>query len=431
MVDATPMRNLTFAALVPLFAAASPAPAGALESRPVLSADAPMGRAIAFTVDYEHEGRQGALQREVIENGVAVRRDDLIFRQSRDRLRLHSAVALYRDLSAFAGLSLALADTRSLDFDHRRGCEDTATACVGPGSSSLLRDGILPGFGAPTYGLDAETGKPFAAPSTRVFQGPARQGVEYLSLGLRYAIHNQRRDSTMPTWVVSVETRLSVGADQRFNPGDPTANRGVGLGYHQVILRSAFFRDFDGFTPSMGLWAMEPLRTSSSVYRDTGLPVALPQRRLGAHAGLELPIWSDPAGGHRIDFAFRGELEFRFRGLAQNELWEPLSGDAACATDPGRCRAGLDLDRTADGRPDPHPGVVVSPAYGIFGGDAAVAATLHRYARLRASFGMTVEQQHPLADGSSTTAAYDSPGRAFHSPAMVGWRLLCAGGAIF
>jgi len=146
---------------------------------------------------------------------------------------------------------------------------------------------------------------------------------------------------------------------------------------------------------------------------------------------MEVELWNDPARLHRLAFEFHGALEFRFRGLAQNELWEALSGDSRCSTDATRCRAGIDLDRTTDGKVDPHPGVVISPAYGVFGGDVAMAAKIHRYARLRASFGMTVEQQHTLTDGSSNASAYDQAGRYFRSNAMVGWRLLCAGGATF
>jgi hypothetical protein len=430
--DVEPMRNRILRALALGLVAVIPASVGAAEVTPVWSADAPTGRAFSLAIDYEHQSRRGPLKRDVVENGSTILRSDLVYRESRDRLRVRSAGALYRDLSAFAALSFALADDRSLDFDRRAGnCGGLPNSCVTQDSSSLLRDGILPGYGAGTFGLNAETGQPFASPSGRVFQGPTRKGIEYLSLGLSYAIHNQRRDATKPTWVVSAETRLSVGTDQRFDPGKPTANRGVGLGYHQIILSSVFSKAYSGIEPSMGAWLMEPVLTSSSVYRDTGLSASRPQRRLGGHVGVDMELWNDPEGLHRLAFEVHGTLEFRFRGLAQNELWEALSGDSRCATDATRCRAGIDTDRTNDGQADPHRGVVVSPAYGVFGGDMAIAAKIHRYARLRASFGMTVEQQHTLSDGSSKASAYDQAGRYFHSDAMVGWRLLCAGGASF
>jgi len=353
MVVITPMRNRILRAMALGLAAMAPANAGAAEVTPVLSADAPTGRAFSLALDFEHQSRRGPLKRDVVENGSSILRSDLMYRESRDRLRVRSAGALYQDLSAFAALSLALADDRALDFDHRAGnCGGVPNSCVTQNSSSLLRDGIFPGYGAGTFGLNAETGQPFASPSGRVFQGPTRKGVEYLSLGLSYGIHNQHRDATKPTWVVSAETRLSVGTDQRFDPGKPTANRGVGLGYHQLILSSVFSKDLSGIEPSMGVWLMEPILTSSSVYQDTGLAVSTPQRRLGGHVGLEVEIWNDPAGLHRVAFEFHGALEFRFRGLAQNELWEALSGDSRCTTDATRCRAGIDTDRTM-ARPTP------------------------------------------------------------------------------
>ena len=49
-----------------------------------------------------------------------------------------------------------------------------ATGCVDETSASLLRDGILPGFGAASYGLDARHQRPFQRPSETVFRTAVR-----------------------------------------------------------------------------------------------------------------------------------------------------------------------------------------------------------------------------------------------------------------
>ena len=57
------------------------------------------------------------------------------------------------------------------------------------------------------------------------FRGPTRRGVEYLGLGANWAVFNQARDDTKPTWVLRFETRLSVADDMRFDPAAPRQTR--------------------------------------------------------------------------------------------------------------------------------------------------------------------------------------------------------------
>ena len=405
-------------------ALASTGSAAAAEVTPVLSTRTLKDRDIHVSLGWQHEQSTASIRREYVQTTGALVINDLMYHQSRDSLQLRAEASLVHDLSFFLGGSIVVADSRGLDFDRSGEC--SASPCL----ETLLRDGILPGDQNTSWGLDAESGKPFQSPSNQVFKGPSRSGFEYLALGLRWAAMNQARDFTKPTWIVGFESRFSVGTDQRFDPGRPGANHGVGLGYHQFILSSLFSQRFGVFEPFMGGWFMQPMLTSSSVYKNVGGGTyASAQRRTGGDIGIEATMWEDPVLHARFALEAAGHIEYRLEGLAQSELWEVLSGDPRCATDASHCRAGIDVN--ASGAAAPNSGVVRSPSYGLFGGDAGFSAHFGRYARLRGLFGMNFAEGHFLTDGGSGNGVYDVPGRRFRVESSYAWHLLVLATATF
>jgi hypothetical protein len=377
---------------------------------------------------HEQERAQIRRDREGAGTGAGiVVADELIYRRSRDVLDLRMDFGVYHDFSLFVATPIVLADDRSLDFD-REGCGGTgAMACPDEKTATILRDRILPGYGMPSYGLDAEHGRPFTAGSASVFRGPTRRGLEYLGLGARYAIFNQARDDSKPTWLVRFESRFAVGPDQRFDPAKPTANRAVGLGYHQFVFSTAFSRRFESLDPYLGLWYAVPSAPDGSLYSKYPLGGGAfggPQQGAGADVGVEVPAWEDARTRRRIVFELRGRMELRFLGLAQGPLWEPLSGSSACPTERVACRPGVDRDLTGDGVPDPNPGITRSPTYGVLGLDGGLTAQVGRYARFRGLFGVSFEQDRSLTDGRSGNDVYDAPGRRFRIENARWWHLL-------
>jgi hypothetical protein len=378
-----------------------------------------------FSVAWLHDHEKSSVKREYVSPGALLLINDLISKRSRDSLQLRADVGIFHDFSLFLAGSLVLADQHTLEFDRSGDC--AASPCV----ETLLRDGILLGSPSASWGLDAEAGKPFTGSASTVFAGPKRSGFEYLALGGRWAPFNQARDKTKPTWIVSLETRLSTGTDQRFDPGKPTANRGVGVGYHQLILSTVFSRKFGDFEPVMGAWFMQPMLTSSSVFKDRGDgPYTSAQRHMGGQLGMESTLWQSAQGTSRIGLEATGYLEYRFAGLAQSELWEVLSGDSRCsATATTYCRTGIDVDGKGLGAPN--SGVLRSPGYGTAGFDAAFAATVKRHVRLRGVFGMLFHEAHFLTDAASGNQVYDTPGRRFRVDGSYGWHVLVDAMATF
>lgn len=407
--------GLVVAALAALVCA-SPASA---EVAQVLSARSLKDRDIQVSIGWFHEQTTASIRREYVQPTGRLLINDVRYHRTRDAFDLRAEAGVVHDLSFFVGGRLVISDDRRLDFDRRGDC--AAAPCL----ETLLRDGILPGDPATRWGLDAERGGQFQAPSNDVFRGPTRSGIEHLALGLRWAAMNQARDAAKPTWVLGFESRLSVAGDQRFDPANPAGNRAVGLGYHQIILSSLFSRRLGAVEPSLGGWFMEPVTTSSSVYRDQGSP----QRRTGGDVGIEGTVWEDAASRARIGLEAGGHIEYRLAGLAQSELWEPLSGDPRCTTDSSRCRSGIDVD--ASGAAKTNSGLVRSPAYGVMGADAGAVGHLGRYAVLRASFGMRFQEGHFLTDGGSGNAVYDVPGRRFRIEDAYAWHVLVNGTARF
>ena len=398
--------------------------ADAAEVTRVLSARSLKDFDVDVSLSWQHDSSKASIKREIVEPTGTLVANDLIHYQVRDSMQLRAEAGLVHDLSFFVAGSFVLGDQRGLDFD-RSNC--TTGNCV----ETLLRDGILPGTQGASWGLDAEKGgRPFQPPSGQLFRGPDRSGFEYLGLGLRWAAMNQARDQTKPTWTVGLETRLSVADDQRFDPGKPTANRSVGLGYHQILLTTLFSRRFGDYEPYMGGFFMQPALTSSSVYKNAGTgSFASPQRRTGGQLGIEGTLWENPALHARFALETSARFEFRFEGLAQSELWEVLSGDPRCTTDASHCRPGIDVDSKLNVAPN--SGIVHSPAYGLLGGDAGLSAHFGRHARLRSLFGMLFEESHFLTDADSGNRVYAIPGRRFRVEGQYAWHLLVDATATF
>jgi hypothetical protein len=392
---------------------------------------------IHLSLAWTHESRSAAIRREIegqATGGRIALRNDLVYSQTRDALRLRADVGIWRDLSLFLALPIVLADDRGLDFDRSACGFSAAPGCIDETNATILRDGILPGFGAPSYGLDSPHQRPFQRPSQSVFRGPTRKGLEYLGLGTSYAILNQDRDFTHPTWIVRFEARFAVGGDMRFDPLRAGANTDAGPGVHQLVFSTIFSRRLWALEPYLGGFYLLPLATSGGpLAREVlGKGAALsPQHRAGADLGVEAVVWDDPRSQRRITLDLSGRLELRTFGLEQGPLWEPLSGAAACAKDKTSCRKDVDRDLNGDGQIDPNPGTTRAPAHGLIGGAAGIGVRAGRFLRFRGLAGLTFEQAHSLSDGRSGNDVYDIPGRRFRLEEGHSWHLMLEGGLLF
>jgi len=392
------------------------------------------------TVTWLHSEKRAFIKREASAFGSQSRlSNDLVYRQTRDVMNTRIEMGVMRDVGLHVDLPFVVRDDRGLDFDQPNGraCGDgpSAPVCINQHNSTILRDGILPGAGQASYGVDAGAGAvPFAAPSSAVFRGPRRSGLESLGVGVAWAVMNQSRDESKPTFVLGLDARLDVGTTMRYDAARPGANTAVGLGYHQFIASMAVSRRLGALEPYFGAYYLQPARGSGSPFQPLAgdnQPHSAPQQRAGAHFGVEFVPWEAPQNHQRVALDLRMRGEHRFQGSSRSELWEPLSGPSACgAGNLEACRPGIDVELNGGG---PHPGITETQASSTVGGDLGLNIQVGRHVRFRGLFGLSADLPHFITfattgrdrDGDghvdSTSAeanpayreAVDLPGRRF------------------
>ena len=388
-----------------------------------------------LTAAWFHDSQSAAINREseTSGNGLQVV-PDLKYAQTTDLLDLRTDFGILWDVGLHVDLPIILAQSNNLTVDP---------AAPG-GTTTFVRDGIYPAYNGT---------------SSTVFQSPTRSGLQYLGLGIQWAVFNQKRDDTKPTWTLGFDADLDIFKDMRFDPAAPDANTGVGLGYHQLIWSTWVSKRFRHFDPYFGASYMLPIRTNGSIFQDYNPATQTsvnPQQQAMVTIGVEQIAWENPRGDQRVTIEARGHLEEHFAGRGYSELWEPLSGSPNCTVGGTgtACRPDLDVGTDAQGNPTaaPYPGVTNIDAYGSFGGDLGLNIQVGRYIRFRGLFGLTVDAAHFITnanagvdtnhDGVVNTLdkaeanpvyreSIDSPGRRFYVEQSEIWSLLIEGSLMF
>jgi len=425
-----------------VLAAVAGADARAAEATRVVSAlDADDTFDFNLTATWFHSVQSAAVnvEQETI-NGTSVVRD-LKYGRTRDVLNLRMDFGVLWDVGLHVQAPLVLQDSNHLDFDN-----------VDPlmGQSAFINDGIA---GA-------------AGPGSHVFSSPTRKGFESLGLGVTWAVFNQRRDDTKPTWTLSFDALLDAFKDMRFDPTNPNGNTAVGLGYHQMIWSTWISRRFRHFDPFFGASYMLPIRTNGSIFQDLGggQTAVNPQQQANAVIGVEVIAWEDAPHQQRVTIEARAHMTEYFAGRNYSELWEPLSASSACkagSTDLTGCRQSLDVvtqsqvingvTQPAMTRAVPFPGVTDIEAYGSFGGDLGLNVQVGPYVRFRSLFGLSYDEPHFITNASPGVAgpdgrvnssdpaqanpyyreSIDLPGRRFRVEQSETWHLVIEGALMF
>ncbi|HXJ21699.1 MAG TPA: hypothetical protein VMT03_15855 [Polyangia bacterium] len=398
-----------------------------------------------LTATWLHDVKTAAVNVEQETGTGATLARDLKYAQTSDVLNLRVDFGVLWDVGLHVQAPLVLYDSNHLDYDKD----------VGISNSTFV--GTFAGGDAAT----TPTG-----PGSRVFTSPTRKGFENLGLGVTWAVFNQRRDDTKPTWTLSFDALLDVFKDMRYDPASPNGNTAVGLGYHQLIWTTWVSKRFRHFDPFFGASYMLPIRTNGSIFQDQGggQTAVNPQQVANAVIGLEVIAWENAARQQRVTVEARAHMEEHFAGRGYSELWEPLSGSSTCqagGTDLTGCRASLDqvtqaavingVTQPTVTRAAPYPGVTDIEAYGSFGGDLGLNVQVGPYIRFRSLFGLSYDEPHfitnaspgvPGPDGrvdsnnpSQANPTYresiDLPGRRFRVEQSETWHLVVEGALMF
>jgi hypothetical protein len=146
-------------------------------------------------------------------------------------------VGIYHDLALLVRLPVVLSFSQELGDLN--------------GSTGALAQRLSDGTGGQLFGLP--------------FRSPTRSGVDYISAGIDWAIFNQQRDRTKPSWVVGIEGRLAVGIPMHAcnggaaacpDPSNPTVGRepGISRGTEAILGKSIWSRRFGYLEPYAGVW---------------------------------------------------------------------------------------------------------------------------------------------------------------------------------
>jgi hypothetical protein len=303
--------------------------------------------AVFFTIDYEYEQDTSIVLREALDPGtdplgaVAAHRD-LKFKQFRHTITPRVDVGIYHDFWFTAALPIIVTQARELSLDSG----------VTRDGSSTVRDAILPmeGFDAQDPGT--------ALPGDLMFRGVGRHGLDYVSVGLGYALMNQAKDDTKPTWKLGADLHLSIGKEMKFDRMNPGAENGVSYGVHELLLWTSFDKKLGWAEPWARLFWQVPISAKDdSLFRDPGFGATNTQKgqQGGVSFGFEGYALDRPTEANKISLDVGARFVAHFEGRDYSELWEvfAFAGDSRFSGP-----LVLDADPTVSGmQPLSHPGI--------------------------------------------------------------------------
>lgn len=339
------------------------------------------------------------------------------YRASRTVLEVGGDVGVYRDLALSLRLPLILADDRELTDGSAR-------------SPERLQDPA----GDPLFALP--------------FRSPTRSGIDWFSVALNYAVFNQQRDESKPTWVVGAEGRFAVGdrlhacnanapipCPDPANPGGPGRSPGISRGMHALVASTVFSRRYGYVEPYMGFRVHVDLPQSNSDFGATsdlrGTLLSRPPVVGTFTVGMEVVPWENREAFARTSFDFKLRGSYHSPGREYSELFDALgSSQAASLRSPNASayRTGGDgVTSVADpaARKVYFAGITDQQAFGSVGASAGMTWQTGEYVKFTGGAGLAYAQSHLItaADACNPDAG---AARGASGPCRAG----AAGGAV-
>lgn len=338
--------------------------------------------------------RETNLNQPGLSTGGFVSRNENVasYSQSVSILNMGADVGLYKDLALVFRLPIILSDSRELtELD---GSAANSQRLLDPTGASL-----------------------FSVP----FKSPTRSGIDYFSLGLNYAIFNQQRDPSKPTWVFGVEGRFGIGAPLRACrdvalpggvkcpvPGKPgVEGEGPGISRATTAIRAhtTFSRRVGYVEPYAGVEALVEIPQDRSAFGQSKTALALlnrPPIQGILTVGMEVIPWEQRESFQRLVFDARVRGTYFSPGREYTELFDALGTSTAPSLTRGNPAAytagplGASVADPAAGQvffygvTDQHP-------HGSLGLLGQVTYQVAEYVKFNAGLGYTRVQAHMLS----------------------------------
>ncbi|MGH7286162.1 MAG: hypothetical protein ACRELY_31975 [Polyangiaceae bacterium] len=315
------------------------------------------------------------------------------FSESTSILNVGADIGLYHDLALILKLPVILNDSSSLG--DLNGSSNNPQRLQDPSGEQL-----------------------FTVP----FKSPSRSGIDWFSAGLDYAIFNQQRDWTKPTWVIGIEGRFGIGTPlhacnanppagqpQCPDPANPTQNRdpGISRGMTSIAAHTIFSRRFGYVEPYSGLWFLADFPHDNTDFGQTNLKGSLVNHPplLGTFAmGAEVIPYERRDAFQRLVIDGRVTGSYHSEGREYSELFDALGSSQASSLrnpNPGAYTAGVGPGGSTDSVADYSQkvyftGITDQQAYGSLGLQTNVTYQVGEYVKFHAGGGLTWNQSHLL-----------------------------------
>jgi hypothetical protein len=322
-------------------------------------------------------------------------------------LEIGGDIGIYRDLALSLRLPIILADSREL--------------------------GDLDGSSANPQRLQDPAGDQlFSVP----FKSPTRSGIDWFGVALNYAIFNQVRDATKPTWVIGFESRFAIGprlhacnenapikCPDPANPNGPSRDPGISRGMTALALHTIFSRRMGYIEPYIGFRAQVELPQSNSDFGATsdvrGALLSRPPVVGSFTIGTEVFPYENREAFQRLGLDFRLRGTYHSPGRDYSELFDALGSSQARslrAPNPGAYRAATDGSFGSVADPNAanvyFSGITDQQAFGSFGGAMGVTWQAGEYVKFTGGLGITYSQSHLVtaADACNPDFGKDNAG---------------------
>ncbi len=391
-----------------------------------------------LTAGYQYESHTATIQREngaVADGGLGVPGLNRIgsYHETTHTLLANAELGLYHDLALTFGVPVILSNTREIRQLGDQGASE-GNAALGDGWSENGHATSL-----------------FTIPSGGVWRAPERSGIDQLRLGIAWAILNQQRDRTKPTWLVRFEWRPPVGsvmhACQATDAGSqvcPAASSvpsipaggstnatmpavrpgssdgpGISRGVHGIYFQTALARRMGYIEPYAGMDVLAefPLRSTPFNYFDTpyGQLLSFPPIQASLTVGAEIIPWENRETWQRAVIDLRIHGTYVSQGRDYSPLYDALgSSNSRALLQPG-CPSNV---RNADGSCQPgrdvyFDGLTAVASHAILGGNLTVSIQPSRFLRFNLGAGLSFATSHVITNtdacSQNTTVPASNP----------------------
>ncbi len=322
------------------------------------------------------------------------------YSRATSKLDLGADIGIYHDLAVIVRVPIILSDTQSLS--DLNGSSGTPQVLQDPTGQQLFK-------------------VPFSSPN--------RSGIDWFSVGMDWAIYNQQRAPSKPTWVIGVEGRFGVGTPLHAcnanatiecpNPSNPSQNRspGISRGMDTVAAHTVFSRRFGYVEPYSGLWFLADFPQSGTDYGATdtfqGSVVNHPPLVGTYSLGMEVIPWEHREQFQRFIADFRLSGTYHSAGREYSELFDALGSSQASSLrspNPGGYTQGPNNSSVADPTQQQvfFTGITDQQAYTSVGASLGATFQAGEYIKFTAGVGLTYDQSHLITSSDACNPNFTS-----------------------